>query len=287
MLGKLVKYEWKNTAKVCGSLILFLVIMTTVSCLLFCLPSISDFLLGGSSSGFTPMLILKIMLLVLYIFAMIGVVYGAFIYLGVHFFKSMYSDEGYLTHTLPVSSHQLLISKTFVAGIWYLLITVVMLLSMVALILTIGGKVMSYEGMNIFEELAANWDDIIRAIESVLGIGIVGESLLYLLQIIIGAFCSMTILFGAITIGQLSSKHKVMMSIISYFAITVALQIITSLVMIPITFYTTQQMIEEVNVTLSMTTTPTYTISILINLITAIVLYFLSNYIITKKLNME
>ena len=77
------------------------------------------------------------------------------------------------------------------------------------------------------------------------------------------------------------------MSIISYFAITVALQIITSLVMIPITFYTTQQMIEEVNVTLSMTTTPTYTISILINLITAIVLYFLSNYIITKKLNME
>lgn len=287
MLGKLVKYEWKNTAKVCGSLILFLVIMTTVSCLLFCLPSISDFLLGGSSSGFTPMLILKIMLLVLYIFAMIGVVYGAFIYLGVHFFKSMYSDEGYLTHTLPVSSHQLLISKTFVAGIWYLLITVVMLLSMVALILTIGGKVMSYEGMNIFEELAASWDDIIRAIESVLGIGIVGESLLYLLQIIIGAFCSMTILFGAITIGQLSSKHKVMMSIISYFAITVALQIITSLVMIPITFYTTQQMIEEVNVTLSMTTIPTYTISILINLITAIVLYFLSNYIITKKLNME
>lgn len=287
MLGKLVKYEWKNTAKVCGSLILFLVIMTTVSCLFFCLPSISDFLLGGSSSGFTPMLILKIMLLVLYIFAMIGVVYGAFIYLGVHFFKSMYSDEGYLTHTLPVSSHQLLISKTFVAGIWYLLITVVMLLSMVALILTIGGKVMSYEGMNIFEELAASWDDIIRAIESVLGIGIVGESLLYLLQIIIGAFCSMTILFGAITIGQLSSKHKVMMSTISYFAITVALQIITSLVMIPITFYTTQQMIEEVNVTLSMTTTPTYTISILINLITAIVLYFLSNYIITKKLNME
>ena len=287
MLGKLIKYEWKNTAKVCGSLILFLVIMTAVSCLIFCLPSMSDFLLGDSRSGFTPMLILKIMLLVLYIFAMIGVVYGALIYLGVHFFKSMYSDQGYLTHTLPVNSHQLLISKTLVAGIWYLLITAVMLVSIVALILTIGGKVMSLEGMNIFEELAANWDDIIYAIESVLGAGIVKEALLYLLQIIIGAFCSMMILFGAITIGQLSSKHKVMMSIISYFAITVALQIISSLVMIPITFYTTQQMIQEVNVTMSMTTTPTYTISILINLITAIVLYFLSNYIITRKLNLE
>ena len=97
----------------------------------------------------------------------------------------------------------------------------------------------------------------------------------------------MMILFGAITIGQLSAKHKVMMSIVSYFAITIVVQIISSLVMIPITFYTTQQMIQEVNVTLSATTTPTYTISILINLITAIILYFLSNYIINRKLNLE
>ena len=287
MLGKLIKYEWKNTAKVCGSLILFMVIMTVISCLIFCLPSMSLFLLESSDSGFTPMLFLKIMLIFIYVFAMIGIVYGALIYLGVHFFKSMYSDEGYLTHTLPVTSHQLLVSKTFVAGIWYVLITAVMILSIFALILTIGGKVMASEGMNIFKELSANWGQIIDAMETILGNNLVQEGILYLIQIIVGAFCSMMILFGAITIGQLSAKHKVMMSIVSYFAITIVVQIISSLVMIPITFYTTQQMIQEVNVTLSATTTPTYTISILINLITAIILYFLSIYIINRKLNLE
>ena len=287
MLGKLIKYEWKNTAKVCGSLILFMVILTVVSCIIYCIPSMSGFLFGDDSGSFTPMVLLKIMLFFLYIISLIGVVYGALIYLGVHFFKSMYSDEGYLTHTLPVTSHQLLISKALVAGIWYFLVTMIMLLSVVSIVLVILNSALAAEGMSIFEELSANWNQIILTLESALGANLFVEALFYLLQIIVGSFCSALIMFGAITIGQLSSKHKVMMSIISYFAITIGIQVISSILMVPITFYTTQQMIEATDVTLSMTTTPTYVLSLLINIIVALILYFISNYIITKKLNLD
>ena len=39
----------------------------------------------------------------------------------VRFYKNLYTDEGYLTFTLPVSRKQILLSKTLNAFIWYIL----------------------------------------------------------------------------------------------------------------------------------------------------------------------
>lgn len=286
MLGKLIKYEWKNTGKICGALILFMVLMTVLGCLSFCTPMWSG-MFKNDFTGFTPMDVVGFLSLFLYIFALIGVSYGMMIYLGVHFYKSMYSDEGYLTHTLPVTSHQLLISKTLVAALWYLLVAILMIVSVVCLVLTVAQRAMAAQGLNIFEEVAASWGEIAQAIETMLGGSLLKEVVFYVLQIIVGTFSSVLILFGAVTVGQLSSKHKVMMAILSYFGITIVIQVVSSLVMVPITFRTTQTMIEEANVTFSMATMPTLVVATVLNLVVALVMYVLSNWIITRKLNLD
>ena len=282
MLGKLIKYEWKNTAKICGSLNLFLVLMTVIACLSFCTPMWEAVFTGN---GFSPMLLLGIMFLILYFVSIIGVLYGILIYLGVHFYRTMYSEEGYLTHTLPVTGHQLLVSKILTAVLWYLIVMVLLMASIFALLFTFMQMIFAAEGINFVKELFRNWDTFLYGLEYAMGGELATGILFYILQIVVGVFGSVMILFGAITIGQLSSKHKVMMSIISYFGITTVLQIISSMVMVPVTYYSTQAVMERGEV--MWTTTSTLVIAMVINLITAIVLYFSSHYIINKKLNLD
>ena len=46
------------------------------------------------------------------------VAFATSIIIAVHFYKSTYSDEGYLTHTLPVKKGTLLIAKVIAGTIW-------------------------------------------------------------------------------------------------------------------------------------------------------------------------
>lgn len=286
MLGKLIKHEWKSTGKVCGFLLLGVILMTLLGCLSFATPLWNGLFSADTgvavSAGF-----MGIMLFVFYILAIVGVIYGILIYLGVHFYKTMYSDEGYLTHTLPVTAHQLLISKTLVAGLWYLIVTAVMLISILALVLTGIGRAMAADGVNLLAGTAGNWKEILYEMENALGISLAGELLLYLLQIILGAFGSALMLFGASTIGQLSAKHKVLMSVLTYFGLLMAVQFISSVVMIPLTFRTTQKIAETASVTLQMTTMPVFVTTMILNTLIGAAMYFVSYLIITRKLNLD
>ena len=65
---------------------------------------------------------------------LIAVSLGITIYLAVHFYKTMYTDEGYLTHTLPVGGRELLWSKLIPMAAWSLLTMLVVVLAAVVLI---------------------------------------------------------------------------------------------------------------------------------------------------------
>ena len=58
---------------------------------------------------------LYIFVYVLFIFA---IVVATYVYLAIRFQKNLFSDEGYLTHTLPVSPTKLIWSKMLVAWAW-------------------------------------------------------------------------------------------------------------------------------------------------------------------------
>lgn len=291
MLGKLIKHEWKSTYKICGALLLFMVATTVLAGLSFHTPMWRVIFEEKYQTGFvpTPLDFAGLMSLMFYILSMVGVVWGIIIYLGVHFYKSMYSEEGYLTHTLPVTSHQLLAGKLLIAGIWYLLVLLVMILSILSLVFALFGVAFNAQtqGMSLWRFLSENMGQIMSELHRIFDFNVTGQIIMYIAMLVFGSFTSIMSLYGAVTLGQLFAKHRVMMSIVSYFAISMVTQIVTSIVTMPVTIASTRRMIEHPGTVTTMPTVPTSLISLAVSIGLAVVLYFVSNYIITRKLNLE
>ena len=126
MLGKLLKHEWKEVS----------VIPCILSAILLVLSVISGFSFLGIREGIADVSrFMTVMLWMLFYFALIAVSMGITIYMAVHFYRTMYTDEGYLTHTLPVSGRELLWSKLIPMVIWSFLTIIVVFLA----VLIFGG----------------------------------------------------------------------------------------------------------------------------------------------------
>ena len=82
--------------------------------------------------------------LILYVIMLLASTWGMLIFLGIRFYRSMYTDEGYLSHTLPVTANQLFLSKVLVSGVWYLFITIGIGISVVALIVSLDDRTFKY-----------------------------------------------------------------------------------------------------------------------------------------------
>ena len=113
MLGKLLRHEWKAVWKVPTLLIGALMVASVMAGIPFLFPIWESDWIGLPLSA--------VMLMLLFFAAMIATSFGIVIYLTVRYYKSMYTDEGYLTHTLPVKGRDLLLSKTIVMSVWNLI----------------------------------------------------------------------------------------------------------------------------------------------------------------------
>lgn len=287
MLRKLMKHEWKGTSKV-GCLLLIVILgVTFFGWLAFQTPMWQALADDSSYSRVTPLDILSIVTLMLYVFMLVGVTYGMLIYLGVHFYRTMYTDEGYLTHTLPVTKHKLLVSKILISGIWYLIIAIAVVASVFGLMAALFGAVMPDDVWSqMWKEIAENWDEIVRVLKTELGIDLVWWLVFIILSTIISPFCTIIILFGAISIGQLFTKHRVLMAIVSYIGITILSMIIGSVVQSVTSVNAFNDMMNEltaVNRYMNVTSVS----GIIQSVVIAAVLYIVSYLIINKKLNME
>ena len=206
MLGKLIKHEWKNIYKVGCTLTLAIAVISVMGCIMLQLPAMTALI--SESSGMNDMqtviwTLMGVMSLMIYIFMLMGATYGLFIFLGIRFYRTMYTDQGYLTNTLPVTSHQLLISKILVSGIWYFIIEVVVFASMIVLVLAmlsgLFADTMVLEGYkNIWEVLAELFSEMSNVYEE-MGLDIVRYGIGLLVMILVGPFTTMTVLFGSIT----------------------------------------------------------------------------------------
>lgn len=296
MLGKLMKHEWKSTYKMCVAMILFIFGVTLVGCLSFQTPMWRSAFSNREMENITAFDLLGIFSLLFYVFALVGIMFGSVIYLGYRFYRSMYSEEGYLTHTLPVTSHQLLISKIVVGGLWLILFILLMFGSMTVLLSSLLSTAFSSitGGMNIFEFFNMHQSEIRRAVQGELGdifgaVKLSSEIPMYVIMFIIGAFYSMILLAGAMTLGQLSSKHKVLMSIVSYFGLLFVGNILSSVLSMPVTIRNIVYYTEGNSVSMNFNSiiSPSSLISLGINIVMMVVIYLMSSYIITRKLNLE
>lgn len=279
MLGKLIKHEWKSTNKVGGLMLGAMLLITFFGWLAFQTPMWRSISEGGG--GFSWLDIFGAFTLVMYVILLIVVNYGIVIYLGVHFYKTMYTDEGYLLHTLPVTKHQILGSKILVGSLWVLIIALSMYLSIFILGVSMVWAILpdSYTFADFFGEFLKAVDDLFRLVGLELGINFQAWFIRGAVMILVSPFVSVTTLFGAVSIGQLASKHRVMMAILCYIGIMMGESILNSIArsVVTVTYLSSFGAYLDTNTI----------INSILKLLVAVALYFVSWYVTSNKLNME
>jgi len=292
MLKKIIKHEWKSVNKIGGIVLLAILAVTLLGCIVLQTP-VTNVLFGdGETTDFMRIIIALVgaTSFFLYVVMLVGALYGIMIFLGVRFQKSMYGQEGYLTHTLPVSTHQILGGKIFVACIWMLFVQLVLILSVLALAISLAWGI--FHGVNPdvtfgavlkegFEAVRELWES--AYFEKGL---FIRWSVLWLIAILINPVVAVLHLFGALTLGQLSRKHKILMGIVWY----VVILIINSILESTVAGLVTAINVERISAGVGMEYLPftrNSIIGIVVSVATAVILYFLSHHIITNKLNLE
>ena len=140
MLGRLIKHEWKSTYKVGCLMLAAMAVTTFLGWMSFQTPMWRS--MGDGGGRFIWLDIFGAFTLVMYVVLLVVINSGIVIYVGVHFYKTMYTDEGYLLHTLPVTKHEILFCKILVGGLWVLIIVFSMYISIFLLGLSMMWAVM-------------------------------------------------------------------------------------------------------------------------------------------------
>ncbi|MBS7338739.1 MAG: hypothetical protein KIH00_00640 [Lachnospiraceae bacterium] len=280
MLGKLLKHEWKAHWKVPTLLLGVLMIIAVVAGLTFLMPIWDSEWIGLPLSA--------MMLVMLFYMAMIAASFGIVLYFAVRYYKSMFTDEGYLTHTLPVTARELLFGKIITMTAWNLIAGIVVLLSIAVffgiVILALASKDSSF-AFDFFDFLS----EMKEVFASPYMEGFGGFCASMIAMALTGSVGGTMIIIGSVNLGQMVRKHRILGAIGAYFAIYSVIQIIVFAVMMPFIFKMAFQMEHTDMSEMSVfgVYTPIYVIMSVVYLIAAVGLYILSEYLIRRQLELE
>ena len=285
MLGKLLKYEWKG---LCSPLLIMLAVLggtTALTCgvILTINPKYDETIAWYSGMA----LVLSIFL---YYFGLIGCTLGTMLIIAIRFYKTCYTDQGYLTHTLPVSSKLHLNAKILASIFTYLL----MLLAITATIFIIIQVAMHHifslmpgDYDHLRREFSRGFSSLIYDFKDEFGIRF-GAYMAYLIAyFIIAIIANIVTVLGCVSLGQLYAKHRVAGAILAYFIVQFVMQIIRYFCSIPMY---TRMIIPDSNnrdLTPFVIMSPTMNLTLLMTVIVAIAMYLVNLHMMTKRLNLE
>ena len=280
MLKKLIKYEWKGLIFPFVIMLIVLAGTTLLTCavLLTINPKYDESVQVYSAMA----LMLSIFL---YYFGMIGCTLGTTLIIAIRFYKTCYTDQGYLTHTLPVTTHQILIAKIAIAFFVNILMALAILFS-VFIIIQVGIlHITSFytdspELKWIFKDM---FSIVLDEFANVFGIHLPSFLIYMILYSIISEIANVVIIFGCISLGQLYAKHRILGAIASYFIVLFIEQIFGWFTSVPIS----ARVLSAKYTTVFDILSPTMNLSLLFIVMLAVFMYFDNIHMMTKKLNLE
>lgn len=279
MLGKLFKYEFKNTAKLMLTVYGIFIISTIISTI-----GLSTNVLQTDIDRLP--LIFQLMffaVMMLYILSMFALFLVTFVYLCIHFYKTMYSDQGYLTHTLPVNPVALFNAKLTTAWVWMM---GSMLLFVLSIFIMMFGAT---QGELIDIVLNSPIPQILEQFEDVFGMKFLTFILLMFVMMAFSCVSYLLMVYASISIGQLFNQHKIVMAVVAGIVIYVLEQIAGSIILLLTgNSYFNTYIYDGFNVTVSdiLFSTPVVA-SMIVSLLFAIAFYVTSVVIQKKHLNLD
>lgn len=268
MFTKLLKQEWRATRGILGVL---------------CLICLSAALLGGGAMRFLVkvssdaeeqnlLVVLCVLTMIASILA-IAVCLVASLFLSIwRFYKSRFTDEGYLTFTLPVTAHQIVLSSMANSAIVIVLATFTGIAGYGVLFL------LGISGVEGF--WPALWEvspRLLQLLREALASIQPGHVILSVLSFLVGFACELVILMLAVTTGAvIAKKHKILAAIGVYYGINMVLSVVSTVSMLTLASGSQSELLTRFLGT-----------SGLLGLAITAGGYFLMYYLIDKKLNLN
>lgn len=278
MLAKLFKYEFKNTAKLMLTIYGIFIASTLISTI-----GLSTDVMQADIDRL-PLIfqLLFFAVMMLYILSMFALFLVTFVYVCIHFYKTMYSDQGYLTHTLPVKPMTLFNVKLTTAWVW-------MMGSMVLFVLSIFIMMLGATQGELFDiVLSSPIPQLLEKFEQVFGMKFLSFILLMIVTMAFSCVSYLLMVYASISIGQLFNQHKIVMAVVAGIVIYILEQIAGSIVLLLTgnSYFSTLVYADYVTVGDIMFSTPVIA-SMIVSVIFAIAFYVICVVIQKKHLNLD
>ena len=283
MLGKLIKHEFKAVNRLMIPLHLALIVITVIGrfYIQLTLSARNEYFYSEAANVWYG--VLDMTLVLFYIIALVAISIITSVYLTIiRFRKNLFTDEGYLMHTLPVTASQLIWSKTLVAFVWTLIDGALVILSVAAMVIN----------KEILQAIPESLSILLEGFQEVFGVPAAAGIPLYLVLFIIDLAGSILMIYMCIAIGHSFNSHKILGSVGIYVGITVVMNLVSTI----FAAFSGSAAYGD-NIFFSYATgvgmpTPayfwlSYLFGLFLSVVTAVVSYFLTDYFMTRKLNLE
>lgn len=211
MFGKLMKAEWRASRRVIGALCAVVLISGALLGLL------GNLLLRESSGSWQLPGFVNVLFSLLSVAAVLAVALSlaaSVFYALWRYYRSRFTEEGYLTYTLPVNNHQLMLSS-ILASVLEILLVGLATVAAVAMAFGIFAAELPWNEVDWglvwsrFEELLSSFRPV------------AGDVLLVLLNMVLMFLATLLTLMLAVTIGATAAKkHPVLLAIAVYYGLS-------------------------------------------------------------------
>lgn len=260
MLKKLIKHEFKAVSKILCLLHLALIIVTAVEFVIIKLLS-NSYISIISTTAITVY------------GALIFIITAAIlIYFIVHFYRTMFTDQGYLTNTLPVKPYELIISKMLVAFVWIIINSIITIISIIMIVNANGA---THYFTKIINEAANEF-------HNQFGINFNALAIIFIIYMISTAVYMLLMLYASIALGQSMGRHKILCSFAAYMILYTVNQALSAAILVPFGLYGVIDKIE-----ISTIIMPLIVVSFIFLLILSVIYFIITNHILCSKLNLE
>ena len=288
MLKKLYKYDWKSVSMLLLVLHGVLLAYSIIGRLAI---AIAENFSSGVGTGIdTPASLITtifgmgaVAYILIYAIFIVGIVLATILYLAVRMQKSLFSDEGYLTNTLPVSTRDLVWSKILVFWTWSAIDFLCVALSILILV--------SYP--DTMQDIVNGFQTFFTSLLGFEGFGAMTDTIMLVLGVIIEYFFYFTsLILFSICLGSLFKTHKTLGAVVSFFGINIVQTIIMFILMFAIPSLSPISTVVTTDSGAVISSTggsgnAQMIFTLIWYLLLSVGFYLGSRYILTKKLNLD
>lgn len=275
MLKKLMKYDLKYMNRYLIIIHGFLLLVSAAMRLFLTGPFLS-----ADTDWESPKFILPLtLLIILYIMIIVSGSFATSIVIAVRFYKNLFSEQGYLTRTLPVTSGQHLLAKTISGSIWSIINIIVTMISMLIVLGTpfiIDSLKADYS--SICEELGMTGSYAHLSWGTVIAI--------FVMTMVFSSVSNVVTYYASVAFGQLIPNHRVLGAIAAYFVISTVISIL-SLIALALSGLLGASINPSADFVGIEYLFNSLKISVILALICGVALYMTTYWIMKKKVNLD